>query len=405
MLRAGAALRPEPARVAAAGVPFGLANLSGVARGRVDVPIDRPVAVGAAGGGVRAVLTDQERLERISTPQGRQLAAFVERADRVTVTEMRADLAGLVAGTGALALASTPVRDTLAVTRADLVTRLDPARTVVAATSARLVAASRLPADWFADTLIRPIMAAPRFDRPMYQALDQYDREWLVPGLTTLKASELVTVLSTNDVFTESFLVGLSDEMGRELLWRSYPTDMRGTYFHRFWDPTADELSRPIHRFRGTGLGTHVTTDPADRSGRAVVMIRGELVRRYPDLTVMALRETGAPDAEGRPRLPEAPTGPPDAVRSLFHAPLPPDILMAGLDITVDRLREDGWWIVLAEHPQATRFRRSERDLAGHEVRFGSVAAGATGATVAAARLENPTRIAFKAHDFLPSAG
>jgi hypothetical protein len=79
--------------------------------------------------------------------------------------------------------------------------------------------------------------------------------------------------------------------------------------------------------------------------------------------------------------------------------------MMAGLDITVDRLREAGWWIVLAEHPQATRFRRSERDLAGHEARFASVAAGATGASVAAARLENPTRIAFKAHDFLPPAG
>ena len=95
---------------------------------------------------------------------------------------MRADLAGLVAGTGALALASTPARDTLAVTRADLVTRLDPARTVVAATAPGS-RRDRLPADWFADALIRPIMAAPRFDRPMYQALDQYDREWLVPGL------------------------------------------------------------------------------------------------------------------------------------------------------------------------------------------------------------------------------
>ena len=46
---------------------------------------------------------------------------------------------------------------------------------------------------------------------------------------------------------------------------------------------------------------------------------------------------------------------------------LPPDIMLAGLNITVDALRAPGWWIVLAEHPQATRFRRQEGDLTAHE--------------------------------------
>jgi len=37
--------------------------------------------------------------------------------------------------------------------------------------------------------------------------------------------------------------------MGRELLWRGYPTDQRGTCFRRFWDrkrapsdPTGDDI-------------------------------------------------------------------------------------------------------------------------------------------------------------------
>ena len=110
-------------------------------------------------------------------------------------------------------------------------------------------------------------MAAPRFDRPMYQALDNYDRDWLVPGLGTLPEPELVTLLSANDAFTEAFLVGLSDEMGRELLWREYPTDTRGTYFHRFWDPSKDELAQAIHRFKHSGLGSHVTIGPPGQSG------------------------------------------------------------------------------------------------------------------------------------------
>jgi hypothetical protein len=83
---------------------------------------------------------------------------------------------------------------------------------------------------------------------------------------------------------------------------------------------------------------------------------------------------------------------------------LPPDIMLVGLDITVDALRTPGWWIVLSEHPQATRFRRQESDLVAGEVVFATPqgGAGSTGATVAKDRLENPTRIAFEAGDFLP---
>jgi hypothetical protein len=265
----------------------------------------------------------------------------------------------------------------------------------------------RVEFDVFANRLIRPIMAAPRFDRPMYQALDAYDREWLVPGLGALPEAELVTLLSANDEFTEAFLVGLSDEMGRELLWRSYPTDSRGTYFHRFWDPSKDELAEEIHRFSHNRLGSHITVGPPGQSGRAVVVIRGEVVRRYPDLTVMALHETGTDHATNLPILPEAPAGMPDAATSLFHAMLPPDIMLAGLDITVDELRKPGWWIVIGEHPQAPRFRLDSGDLAGHEVRFAQAEfaadAASNGATVAHDRIYDPTRIAFSAETFLPA--
>jgi hypothetical protein len=363
-------------------------------------------------GGVAAAVSApaRERLDRIRTAQGTALAVWLENAATATVTALRAELTALVARPGALSLARTPPRPTLAVDRGALLTRLDPGRTVPDAMRARLDL-GRLTFDAFAEAMIRPIMAAPRFDRPMYQALDAYDREWLVPGLGTLQESEMVTLLSTNDQFTEAFLVGLSDEMGRELLWRQYPTDSRGTYFHRFWDPARDELLRPIHRFGGGRLGSHVSVGPPGQSGRAVVVIRGEIVRRYPDMTVMALREQtdaqGNPlrSAQGNPILPEAPT-PETAAVALFHAMLPPDVMLVGLDITVDALRAGGWWIVLAEHPQATRFRRIEPDLADREVRFAQPGGGAstTGATVAAERLGQPVRIAFEADDFLPTS-
>ena len=92
-------------------------------------------------------------------------------------------------------------------------------------------------------------------------------------------------------------------------------------------------------------------------------------------------------------------------MRSLFHAMLPPDVMLAGLDISVDELRTPGWWIVISEHPHATRFVRKEGDLADHEIRFAHPGGQASGATVAGDRLENPTRVAFEAAEFLPSAG
>lgn len=390
ILRAGAA--------AAGRIPIGL---SARASGTLVGSLVRPVAARAPRGRPVPPVADAVRLERFNTPQGTLLATWAERAARVTTTELRGQMSALVDGPGVLKLAPTPARDILAVRRQDIMSRLDPGRTVIDMMRGRLHL-GQVGFDVFADLLIRPIMAAPRFDRPMYKALDAYDREWLVPGLGRLKEPELVTLLSTNDEFTEAFLVGLSDEMGRELLWRNYPTDMRGTYFHRFWDPNADELSQPIHRFTHNRLGSHVKGGPPGQSGQAVVVIRGEIVRRYTDMTVMALRETGR-DAEDRPILPETPSGMPGAAQSLFHAMLPPDVMLVGLDITVDALRSPGWWIVLAEHPQATRFRRSERDVGPNDgPRFASEAASATGATVAHDRLENPTRIAFEAGDFLP---
>src|SRR5207249_3194901 len=106
----------------------------------------------------------------------------------------------------------------------------------------------------------------------------------------------------TNDQFVEALLVGLSDEMGRELLWRGYPTDARGTYFRRFWDANRDELETPIHRFGGGALGSHVGVGPVHTSGRLVIVIRGEIVRRYPDMVVQALLELGKePNEPHRP--------------------------------------------------------------------------------------------------------
>lgn len=372
----------------------------------IRIPVDRLTTWVPARPRPGTQLTPAEKIGDLLTPAGTATEAIVDAAARLDVSVLRAQITTTLEVSSALALAGTPTRDRLMIRADELVARLDPRRTVVEATRARVRVDLDRVSSWLVEELIRPIMAAPRFDRAMYRALDDYNREWLVPGLGTLPEPELVTVLEANDQFVEAFLVGLSDEMARELLWRLYPTDCRGTYFHRFWDASRDELRAEIHRFTRTGLGSHVGLGPIAQSGRAVVVVRGEVVRRYPDLTIMAMKSlpNGAggatTDDQGRPFLPESPNQG-TVARTLFVAPLEPDIMLAGLDLTVAELRKPDWWIVLSEHPQAPRFRRAEPDLVGQQVRFADPRALPDGGAVAKDRLENPNRIAWEAAIFL----
>jgi hypothetical protein len=294
-------------------------------------------------------------IDRIDTVVSRNVSALLTATTAVTIQQAASAFGDLTAGVGALDLAKTPDRPQFGLARAPLLAALDPKVTVTDYVRGRLGRLPRwLPPDWFDDGRVQPIMAAPVFTRPMYEALDAYDREWLVPGLGAIHEPNLVTLLETNPAFTEAFLVGLSDEMGRELLWRGYPTDQRGTYFQRFWEAGQDELSGPIHLFSRTPLGTHLKPVAGGAKGRVVLVVRGELIRRYPDAIMVAMRQIGtAPD--GHPVFAD-PAQPGAAAGVLFHVPLRPDTILTAFQLTVEDVRAQPWWFVLAEHPTAPRF-------------------------------------------------
>ena len=171
------------------------------------------------------------------------MTGTVSEARAVAFIDLAMAVSQTVLGSGVVMLPRTPERPALKLTRAELLAAIEPAASVTAYARARFdKLAPILAPDWWANGRISPIMAAPRFDRAMFEALADYDRDWIVPGLGDIELTDFVTVLETNPVFTETFLIGLSDEMGRELLWRDYPTDQRGTYFRRFWDRNTDDL-------------------------------------------------------------------------------------------------------------------------------------------------------------------
>jgi hypothetical protein len=248
---------------------------------------------------------------------------------------------------------------------------LDPETTIARALLPRL----GLTLDRGGD-LLDQIMAAPEFPQPMYKELKRLSQEYLMPGVGTIPPNS-IGLLETNPEFIEAFMVGLSHEMARELRWREYPTDRRGTYFHQFWDvsglvppPTKEEREDfedvgYIHQWKGE-LGRHLRGE-SDDIERLVLVIKGDLLRRYPNTTIYAVRgQWHNVDGEWVRRPVEAPD-PSDEQQTrfpVFRGQLDPDITFLGFELdqetahgSVDETDgEPGWFFVLEEAPGEPQF-------------------------------------------------
>ena len=141
-----------------------------------------------------------------------------------------------------------------------LVTALDPVRTIDTKVSFEVSRPERLNEDQ-KDTL-DPILAYPKFKRPMYSALRDIDQDLLLPGIENIPENT-ISLLQTNTVFLNSYMVGLNHEMARELLWREYPTDQRGTYFRQFWDAAVAVQRERLQRILDGGTPITPTDEEA----------------------------------------------------------------------------------------------------------------------------------------------
>ena len=302
------------------------------------------------------------------------------------------------------------------------------------------------------------VMAYPKIELPMYKPLAEFSAELFLPNINFIDQNS-ISLLETNQKFIESYMVGLNHEFARELLWREYPTDQRGSYFRQFWDVSGfldsepferiallarfkkilndrpvpelqehynkllnlqgpfnaahadvmrvayedlikEELKdiKPIHYWSKTSdLGEHDNRElPGDNEEEVVLVIRGELLKKYPTAVIYAHKaawndkdrkavtqddqvidltkeRTLYPIPEGQEDNP-----PPTIVKSpLYEAKVDPDIYFFGFDLTVceakggtgdknkavdsrcadkvERL-DAGWFFVIKERPGEPRF-------------------------------------------------
>jgi hypothetical protein len=239
---------------------------------------------------------------------------------------------------------------------------------------------------------VEEVLAAPTFNDFTYELLAELNQAYFLPGAGDIPKNSM-GVLQTNPEFIEAFMTGLNHEMARELRWRRYPTDRRGTYFRRFWDrrgnPNVDPTNpeemadiRPIHKWDENDLGDN---SPGDDEAQVVLLIKGELLRRYPNTDVFAAK---AEEDEGD-RVPALPgthvtrelaegeasnpnVDPEELKYPVFRGRLEPDITFFGFNITPDEALyepyhldetnppddhpNEGWFFVLQEPPAETRF-------------------------------------------------
>lgn len=215
--------------------------------------------------------------------------------------------------------------------------------------------------------------AAPRFPQPMSEQLKAIDREMLLPGVEHIRPDS-IGILTGNPRFIEAFMAGLNHELSRELLWRGLPADLGATFADRFWDSSGSgaagggrPLQMPSIADWDGDLGSNATGVGGD--GMTVLIVRGEVLRRYQTTAIYAVEAVPRRGPDGRPVVDEdgneIPAPGPNERYPEFRGWLDPDIAYLGFRLGIEEARGDGglgWFFVIQEQPTAPRFGLDEPD-------------------------------------------
>jgi hypothetical protein len=133
----------------------------------------------------------------------------------------------------------------------------------------------------------------PRFTDPLFPKLHVLGSDLVLPGIDVFGLNR-VRLVEVNESWIAAFLSGANFEWEREALWNEYPADLGVTSFSHFWPrvPAAPDLSHDMHEWvpLSTSLADHVGSDGSS----TVLLVRGDLIRRYPDTQFMLVAP--APD-------------------------------------------------------------------------------------------------------------
>ncbi|RAJ81878.1 hypothetical protein CLV59_104103 [Chitinophaga dinghuensis] len=233
---------------------------------------------------------------------------------------------------------------------------------------------------------LQEIMAYPTFEEPVYKYLLELSRDYILPNLDKIP-NNAISLIGTNQSFVEAFLAGMNHEMARELLWREYPTDQRGSYFRQFWGvadniqlagetPQSKEAKKdiiPMHQWKSF-LGNHRSKNAA---GFLVLVIRGELLRKYPNTMIYAQRAKYNAAAPWNARQLTSTDTVNDTRFPIFKADIGDDVTLLGFELGIEEAKgmkvpvgvtnttnyQPGWFFILKERPGQVQFGINDMDL------------------------------------------
>ena len=244
-------------------------------------------------------------------------------------------------------------------------------------------------------------LAYPDIKDAMYKPLADLGTRLLVPNIDLIPQNTL-SLLIVNQRFIEAYLAGANVEFCSELLWREYPTDQRGSSFRQFWDVSAvmtppgiaseqrDEALKDIEKMHEwpidpvpSRLGDNRKQTPGRAGASLVFVVRGDLLKRYPNTIIYAQKAQWSPDPARQNQLAlidetgaitSADPANPDIRFPLFKAQVEPDIHFIGFNLTPLEVRgaaeldetpearatvpagQLGWFFVLQEVVGEPRF-------------------------------------------------
>jgi hypothetical protein len=256
-----------------------------------------------------------------------------------------------------------PIIDNLVNFTSNLLTQFNPMLTIANYVTPMIISGSNTIEK------VKPIMAYPEIPDPMFFYLQNLSQDFIIPNIREIPENT-ITLLENNQVFIEAFMAGLNHEMSKELLWREYPTDQRGSYFRNFWDDkdslsTADDNDiLPMDKWDGA-LGSHnQRINNADGSSEQkknfiVLVMRGDLLKKYPNTVIFAQK---AVLSNSGPARTLSDSNNPDNIKTpIFQAELEPDIAMYAFSLTKEEARGNadypqGWFFVMQERPGEITF-------------------------------------------------
>ena len=266
--------------------------------------------------------------------------------------------------------------------------QLAPQVTILAKVASVVGGEEELAAGLAEDHRLTPVMAYPTFDDALFEPLRLLGQDYIIPNIGGLPP-ESISLMVPNVRFIESMLAGVNTEFARELLWNEYPTDQRGTYFRRFFDAGDAGAVRPPDIPVLPGWRKDLGTNSPQLSGLLVLVVRAELLMKFPDTVVFAQRAkwvngSRTLDVNGEVRYP------------VIRGGLDPDVSLYGFEMTpaeaAGTATDAGFFFCFMERPGKLRFAAPTTPGVP----------GATAAHVASVLCKNPVWLARHATDMLP---